>query len=85
MTALSLSDLRAHVFPKSLRILQRLIDANGAMVTFRDLIAEAWPGSRDANPMNLRTAVHNIRQSLEGTGWTVSVVRGLGYRLERKS
>jgi DNA-binding winged helix-turn-helix (wHTH) protein len=80
---LALSDLRTHCFPKSLRVLQRLIDAQGGLVTFRDLIDAAWPGDRAVNSLHLRQAINNIRTSLKGTGWTVSVVRNTGYKLER--
>ena len=68
---------------RGLRILQALLDAQGAVVTKAELMAQAWPGLV-VEESNLSVQIAALRKLLgppgEGSDWIVTVPRA-GYRL----
>ena len=65
------------------RLLARLADRLGEVVERRDLLAYAWPGVRDPDPLWLKPHMARLRGKLIAAGAPVPIpVRGIGYRLE---
>ena len=66
-----------------LRLLGRLVDRLGEVVERRDLLAYAWPGVADPDPLWLKPHLARLRIKLIAAGAPVPVpVRGVGYRLD---
>jgi DNA-binding response OmpR family regulator len=66
-----------------LRLLGRLVDRLGEVVDRRDLLAYAWPGIPDPDPLWLKPHMARLRAKLVTVGAPVPVpVRGVGYRLD---
>jgi DNA-binding response OmpR family regulator len=65
------------------RLVARLADRLGEVVERRDLLAYAWPGVHDPDPLWLKPHMARLRQKLIVAGAPVPIpVRGIGYRLE---
>jgi DNA-binding response OmpR family regulator len=65
------------------RLVARLADRLGEVVERRDLLAYAWPGVRDPDPLWLKPHMARLRSKLIAAGAPVPIpVRGIGYRLE---
>ncbi len=65
------------------RLLARLADRLGEVVDRRDLLAYAWAGVRDPDPLWLKPHMARLRAKLVAAGAPTPVpIRGIGYRLE---
>jgi DNA-binding response OmpR family regulator len=65
------------------RLLSRLIARIGEVVETRDLLAYAWPGVTDPDPVWLKPHLARLRTKLAHRGAPVPrATRGVGYRLE---
>ena len=66
-----------------LRLLGRLIERLGEVVDRRDLLAYAWPGVADPDPLWLKPHMARLRTKLAAAAAPEPVaVRGVGYRLD---
>jgi DNA-binding response OmpR family regulator len=70
--------------PTELRLLTKLLQNMGGMVTFADLLLAGWrqaegPGGREM----LKTALYRLRQRLAAEGYprAIKAIRGTGYQL----
>lgn len=68
--------------PTEFAVLERLISANGRVVTRDALMAEVW-GERDVTLNNLEVFVRGLRAKIDGEGEPrlIHTERGIGYRL----
>jgi DNA-binding response OmpR family regulator len=65
------------------RLMSRLVDRLGEVVDRRDLLAYAWPGTDDPDPLWLKPHMARLRAKLLGVGAPLPIpVRGVGYRLD---
>jgi DNA-binding response OmpR family regulator len=65
------------------RLLERLVERLGEVVPQADLLAYAWPGEVDPDPLWLKPHLARLRRKLAGMGAPIPLaVRGVGYRLE---
>ena len=65
------------------RLMERLIERLGEVVEHGDLLAYAWAGVSDPDPLWLKPHLARLREKLERAGAPSPVaVRGVGYRLE---
>ena len=65
------------------RLVARLADRLGEVIERRDLLAYAWPGVHDPDPLWLKPHMARLRSKLIAAGAPVPIpVRGIGYRLE---
>ncbi len=65
------------------RIMERLVERLGEVVEHSDLLAYAWPGVRDPDPLWLKPHLGRLRDKLREIDAPAPVaVRGVGYRLE---
>ena len=65
------------------RLLARLADRLGEVVDRADLLAYAWPGVPDPEPLWLKPHMARLRSKLIQAGApTPTPIRGIGYRLE---
>lgn len=64
------------------RLLARLVERLGEVVDRQELLAYAWPGIPDPDPLWLKPHMARLRAKLEAAGAPApSAVRGVGYRL----
>jgi DNA-binding response OmpR family regulator len=65
------------------RLLSRLIARLGEVVDSHDLLAVAWPGVPDPDPLWLKPHLARLRAKLSAAGAaTPTAIRGVGYRLD---
>lgn len=65
------------------RLLQRLVERLGEVVEQADMLAFAWPGVPDPDPLWLKPHLARLREKLRAAGAPQPVaMRGVGYRLE---
>jgi DNA-binding response OmpR family regulator len=65
------------------RLVSRLADRLGEVVDRRDLLAFAWPGVHDPDPLWLKPHMARLRAKLMAAGAPIPIpIRGVGYRLE---
>jgi len=65
------------------RLLCRLIGRIGEVVESVDLLAFAWPGVPDPDPLWLKPHLARLRAKLSAAGATTpTAIRGVGYRLD---
>lgn len=70
--------------PLPTRILVRLVEDTGSMVSRAELCELGWPKLPGAAEQSLNTCVHQIRHALEASGPSdvrIETLRGRGYRL----
>ncbi|MBA3778727.1 MAG: response regulator transcription factor [Chloroflexi bacterium] len=65
------------------RLVERLVERLGEVVEHADLLAYAWPGVPDPDPIWLKPHLARLRDKLEASGAPLPVaVRAVGYRLD---
>ena len=65
------------------RLLARLADRLGEVVDRRDLLAYAWAGVPDPDPLWLKPHMARLRAKLVAAGAPTPLpIRGIGYRLD---
>ena len=65
------------------RLLSRFIARVGEVVDSHDLLAVAWPGVPDPDPLWLKPHLARLRAKLSAAGApTPTAIRGVGYRLD---
>ena len=68
--------------PIEFALLEELVGARGDLVTHADLLAAAWPGEPDPDPLWLKPHLARLRAKLRAAGAAEpSPVRAVGYRL----
>ena len=66
-----------------LSLLATLVERLGEVVSHAELMAAAWPGVPDPDPLWLKPHLARLRAKLEAAGApTPAAVRGVGYRLD---
>lgn len=65
------------------RLLRRLVERLGEVVTHDDLLAAGWPAVADPDPLWLKPHLARLREKLDRIGAAKpAAVRGVGYRLD---
>ncbi|MDQ3492931.1 MAG: response regulator transcription factor [Chloroflexota bacterium] len=65
------------------RLLRRLVERLGEVVTHDDLLAAGWPGVADPDPLWLKPHLARLREKLDRIGAAKpAAVRAVGYRLD---
>lgn len=76
----TVADAPAHLTPTELRLLEVLLDRNGATVRRDELIAVL--SAEDATEQALQTHMSRLRRKLKEDGDRIKTAWGVGYRIE---
>lgn len=70
--------------PIEYRLLAQMVERLGELVSHAQLLAAGWPDTPDPDPLWLKPHLARLRDKLDAVGAPIpTVVRGVGYRLER--
>ena len=71
--------------PRELAVLEALISRQGRPVARETLFEKVFSFDQDARPEAIEIYVHRLRKKLDGSGATVTTLRGLGYLIDESA